>query len=159
MASKLSKRNYLGDSPAPLTLAALEVLSLLQKEDSDQVTRVYATVYGPVHMKIYEEKGEGRQQITEYPADYRRLVESPTEPLTDGTPVAADDHVSMWRSPRDGCPIRFVSQPYQISLSEMRQIVSRCDQLGLEAMVSASSWYFPGTTVRIDYWHPDDQDE
>lgn len=64
---------------------------------------------------------------------------------------AANDHVSLWL--RNGKPHVYVSQPYGLTLSDMRALVQFCDAHGLDAAVSARSWRFPGSTLLIEITH------
>jgi hypothetical protein len=60
----------------------------------------------------------------------------------------ANDHVSLWL--RDGEPHVYVSQPYGLTLNDMRALVEFCDAHGLDAAVTAGSWHFPGETLLIE---------
>ena len=58
------------------------------------------------------------------------------------------DHPSLWI--KDGKPEVFISQPYQLSLEDMRELIATCDAFGLEAMVDTwPSWHFPTGVLTI----------
>jgi hypothetical protein len=59
------------------------------------------------------------------------------------------DHATEWH--QAGKTVSIVSHPYGISLKDMRDIVSYCDQHGFDAQIDASSWYFLGHTVRLEW--------
>lgn len=63
------------------------------------------------------------------------------------TELPADDHGEL----RTGKHLTYTSQPYDLGLAEMREIVRLCDELGLTVEVDARSWYFPGGTIRMTY--------
>jgi hypothetical protein len=57
------------------------------------------------------------------------------------------DHDEMFS--HDGQHV-FVAQPYRMNLGEVRDLVRICDELGLDADVSAfPSWHFPGRTLAV----------
>jgi len=61
---------------------------------------------------------------------------------------AANDHISFWL--KDGKPYLYVSQPYDLSLEDMRKLVPFCDEHDLDLTVTASnSWHSPGHTLLI----------
>lgn len=60
------------------------------------------------------------------------------------------DHDSLWL--RDGKPVMFVTQPYELHRDGMREIVAFCDQWNLDVTVdTADSWHFPGWTTLLRY--------
>lgn len=65
-----------------------------------------------------------------------------------GDELPADDHVELWVK---GDKITYISHPYQLSLEKVRSIVEACDQHGLDAVFGGMSWYFPGSTLRVEY--------
>ncbi len=67
---------------------------------------------------------------------WRRLIgkRSKGDPREDRLP--ADDHVELWV----GKEVTYVSHPYHLTLSELREIVRICDENGLEMSIDASSW-------------------
>lgn len=70
--------------------------------------------------------------------------------VRDPVSFAWIDHRSLWL--KDGKPYSYVTQPYGLSLSDLKQIVSYCDEHGLDVFVDAGlSWHYPGTTVAVEF--------
>lgn len=61
--------------------------------------------------------------------------------------LPGSDHTELWKT-KDG-KIIYVTQPYGISWGNLKALVKRCEELGLEAEISAHSTYFPGSTILI----------
>lgn len=58
------------------------------------------------------------------------------------------DHPSLWI--KNGKPDVFISQPYHLSLEDMAQLISICNEFGLEATVSTwPGWHFPGAVLSV----------
>lgn len=54
----------------------------------------------------------------------------------------ASDHLTLWG--KGGKPSLLASQPYKLSLDDLRQIVEHCDDLNLDVEIGAGlSWHFP----------------
>lgn len=65
------------------------------------------------------------------------------------------DHISLLM--KDGKPKVFISQPYQLTLEDMRQLINTCDTYGLKAMVSTGpSWHFPSSVLTVEVRRKDD---
>ena len=63
-------------------------------------------------------------------------------------PIA--DHLSEWL--KDGKTYSIVSQPWSISFSEMKELISFCDSHQLKAYISANhAWDFPGKRLFIEF--------
>ncbi len=60
------------------------------------------------------------------------------------------DHPSLWI--KAGKPFSFVSQPYGLSLQDLREIVAYCEEHDLDVSVDAgASWHYPGATVAVEF--------
>lgn len=62
--------------------------------------------------------------------------------------LPGDDHTELWVN---GAKQTYVSHPYHLTLETMREIVAMCDEHGLECTVDASSWYYPGGTIKLEW--------
>ena len=70
--------------------------------------------------------------------------------VRDPVSFAWIDHRSLWL--KDGKPYSFVTQPYGLSLNDLKQIVAYCEEHGLDVFVDAGlSWHYPGTTVAVEF--------
>lgn len=64
--------------------------------------------------------------------------------------LPGDDHYKTWL--KDGKAVTFTSQPYELSLDELKGIVSACEKHGLNVTISGKgNWYFPGRTFVVEY--------
>jgi len=64
------------------------------------------------------------------------------------------DHTSLWI--KAGKPFSFVSQPYGLSLQDLREIVAYCEEHNLDVSVDAgTSWHYPGATVAVEFTRRD----
>jgi predicted TIM-barrel fold metal-dependent hydrolase len=64
------------------------------------------------------------------------------------------DHPSLWI--KAGKPFSFVSQPYGLSLQDLREIVAYCEEHDLDVSVDAgASWHYPGATVAVEFTRRD----
>ena len=58
-----------------------------------------------------------------------------------------EDHCSLWN--KDGKPYLFVSEPYPLVMSEIKELVTFCEHYGLTFTIRAWSRWFPGNTSAI----------
>lgn len=63
------------------------------------------------------------------------------------------EHASLWV--RDGSPARFVSQPYELPMEALRDMIRYCDRNELTFTVHGSSWHFPGSAVFVEFRRKD----
>ena len=64
--------------------------------------------------------------------------------------LPGDDHTSLWLEGDE--PVIYVSQPYQLSFEELRNIVQACSDNALSVQVSSRpSWHFPGRVLMLEY--------
>jgi hypothetical protein len=57
------------------------------------------------------------------------------------------DHYTLWE--KDGKPTVLTLQPYGLSSTEITLLQAFCEKYGLEASVSARSWWNPGRALLI----------
>ena len=75
--------------------------------------------------------------------------------------LPADDHVSMWRRSTDrGVKIsRWISQPYPLSPSAIREMMDASERLGLEfSIATRPAWHYPGSVLFVE-WQVREQHE
>jgi len=63
------------------------------------------------------------------------------------------EHISLWI--KDGLPERFVSQPYELQMDAVREMISYCDKHDLTFTIHGASWHFPGATVLVEFRRKD----
>ena len=76
---------------------------------------------------------------------WRRLVGKQGEP---GDQLPGDDHVGLWVN--DG-ELTYISQPYGLTLDKLKEIVAVCEESGLKVTIGGGSWYYPGSTIVVEY--------
>lgn len=64
------------------------------------------------------------------------------------------DHSSLWN--QHGMPERFISQPYDLQMDTLREMLKFCDKRGLTLGVHGGSWYFPGATILVEFRRKDE---
>jgi hypothetical protein len=70
--------------------------------------------------------------------------------------LPASDHLKEWMV--NGKTVSIVSEPYQLSLNNMREIVSYAEANGLDVFVSADrAAHFPGHTLHIEWTRKSDK--
>ena len=62
-------------------------------------------------------------------------------------------------SVRDGDSVNFISEPYGITESGLRDLVEFCDRIGCRFSISAKSTWNPGATILITIYEPVPGDE
>jgi hypothetical protein len=75
---------------------------------------------------------------------WRRIL---GERAKDGDELPGDDHVEV----RHGKSTLYISHPYDLRYADLKKIVAKCEESGLEAHIDGKSWYFPGTSIRVTY--------
>lgn len=75
---------------------------------------------------------------------WRKLI---GESGKDDDELPGDDHVEL----RQGKVLSYVSHPYQLEFSDLKDIMGLCMANGLEVRIDAKSWYYPGATIRVTY--------
>ena len=150
--------------PSPTYLQALSAMhKLMEEEGGDFVRRACADVTWEDNKRIFakreglkEAKTSSIERLTgkrsekeivrlfkessQSLEDYSRLSEKPVLPK--------DDHSSLWL--KDGKPYAYVSQPYQLSLNDVKKLASFCDEYNLDMLIEAyPSWHFPGEVLTV----------
>lgn len=90
-------------------------------------------------------EGLKRQQKPAFWGDLVGLQPDPSEERLG----PGDDHVATWL--RNGQPALFTSEPYELSLPALKNIVARCEEHRLTATVSGESAHYPGRTLLVQY--------
>ncbi len=124
-----------------------EIRKLAQAEGIENAHRAYAEATSEQYRRQYL-KEQGLKPTAEH-ACINRLAGRRC--IAGKTPchIPGADHVSMWL--KDGKPEVYISQPYHLSLKNMRALVELCDKHGLDANVSTRpSWHFPGAVLTIE---------
>ena len=61
-----------------------------------------------------------------------------------------DDHLSFWN--KSGKPWGMVSQPYHLTLSNLKAIVERAERCGHGVLITASeAWHWPGHVLFVEF--------
>ena len=125
--------------PTPAFTAAV---AALQQLDWDNQGRAFAEA-SSIHMRQrnarqFGEKADGK-------TSWKRLIGQRGK---DGDKLPGDDNIEL-RS-KDGV-LTYTSQPYQLSMRDLREILAICDEYDLEVNIDASGWYFTGRTLRVSY--------
>lgn len=68
-----------------------------------------------------------------------------------GSDISWLDH---WGSARHPNGVVFVSEPYQVFPRTVALLDSFAKRLGIEWYLSATSWWYPGRTIRIVFYEP-----
>jgi|CZCA01.1.fsa_nt_gi hypothetical protein len=129
----------------PAYLAAVRALNALAVEDRDAVDQAYIEAGRGFRRETYI-KRRGVKPTTGNP-----FIERLTGARVVPNPVRFGwmDHVSLWI--KDGKPFSFVTQPYGLSLEDLKEIVAYCEEHNLDVFVDAGmSWHYPGSTVAVE---------
>ncbi len=120
--------------------------NLIQVLGAGAATRVFAdAVVNERRQNFCRLNGVEQMHI----GDYIDQMQGKKRPPISKIPPATD-HPSLWV--KGDKPFLFVSQPYKLSLDDIRQIVKHCDDLDLNAEISAGlSWHFPGKTLLVAF--------
>lgn len=140
------------NKPSALYSQAVGALStLIEAEGVDAALRAYAQATWEEHQEQYAKNhglrpSKGRICLA-------RLLGKRCDFHSDhsGVPCRPPgaDHDSLWL--KDGKPYTYTSQPYSLTLEEMRALVALCDRHGLEVSVTTwPSWHFPGGVLTME---------
>lgn len=132
------------------------IQQLMKEEGLDSVIRAYAEATCERHQEQYIKK-YGLKASNSH-ACIGRLINKRCS--TDGVPcrLPGGDHVSLWL--KDGKPEVYISQPYHLSLDNMRAIVEFCDRYRLTVDISTwPSWHFPGAVLTVEVKRADAERE
>lgn len=131
--------NYRVSNPSPAYIAAVKALKSLPLGER---SRAFADAEAD---DLKDAMGERLGKETTGRKSWRRLIAQTGKP---GDRLPGDDHVELWV--KDGL-ITYVSHPYGLTLGALKEIVSLCEEHGLEISIHAGSWYFPGNTIVAEY--------
>lgn len=128
---------------------------MTEEHGADSVTRAFAEAVSDRWREAYATKHH-LMPVTDHVCVSRLLGKGCPEErdrsgeficLSDTIP--GRDHLSEWRAP-DGSR-RIVSQPYGMDYKSLKELVTFCERLGLEARLDAyPSWHFPGATLFME---------
>lgn len=123
---------------------AVQVLrDLAESESPDNAHRAAAEAFAGIFQRDWVKYRKVKKSNS--PLDRHKLF---SKGRSASTFTNLDDHPSIWL--RDGKPTIYVSQPYGLGTEALRELVARCDQLGLDATVNAwPAWHFPGSVVFV----------
>jgi len=149
---KIWPESYAGN-PSPAYRRAVQALRALgESEGVEMVTPAFAEAAAPLRreqfQRIYRVKRtQGRDWVG-------RLLGKRYDPIVEGNPSIAKfkfpggDHESVWV--RNGKPFLYVSEPAQIHLDKLREMVRFCDAHGLDVTITGwRSMWFPGANVAV----------
>lgn len=60
------------------------------------------------------------------------------------------DHTDVWIKHRKA--VLITTQPYNLEIEDLRDIIKYCDKWGLGFLVSGTSWHYPGWTKLLVFW-------
>ena len=135
--------------PSASYLRALRALEeLAEEEGSDAVRRACADATWEDNKKSFvKSKGlrEAKSQSIErlIGKHSKSLLESPSPAVLPG-----DDHPSLWL--KNGKPHVYISQPYELSIEDLKELVEFCERHSLNLHVSTwPAWHFPGSVLNV----------
>lgn len=60
------------------------------------------------------------------------------------------DHTDVWI--KDGKAVLITTQPYNMGIEKLRDIIEFCDKWGLEFSIKGGSWHYPGFTKMLMFY-------
>lgn len=145
-----TKRRFTSRPSQQYLKAVDELLILLHQEGGDSVNRAFAEISTESRLKSWKQK----YKFSSGHPCLNRLQGKRCDgmnPLSCRPPGA--DHTSLLF--QLGKPVSFISQPYGLGWSTLKELVELCSKRGLEASIDAStSWHFPGRTLLVDITRP-----
>jgi hypothetical protein len=121
--------------------AYLDAVDALKRLPLEERGRAYADAsfddWQAIAEKLYGKRTSGKKS-------WRRLTGVRGD-ISDKLP--GDDHIEL----RVGKSLSYISQPYQLNLNQLREIVEICNANKLDVSIDARSWYFPGSTICVTY--------
>ncbi len=136
------------DRPSPKYMRAVGALTdLLEAEGADNVGRAYAEAVWEAERKAYL-KTRGVRVASR--ACFHRLTGEKCDGSEWNQYGLPFDHQSLLVIGRTAKA--FLSQPYDISLEHMRNIVAVCDRKRLDANISTwPAWHYPGGVISLEF--------
>lgn len=127
-----------------VTAAEMALRKLIQEFGEDVATRAFSAAVAEDRRQTFC-RHHGVKQIN-IPT-YIDKTPRKQRPAVSQIPPATD-HPSLWG--KNGKSSLFVSQPYKLSLDDLRRIVKHCEDLNLDVEIGAGlSWHFPGRTILV----------
>lgn len=134
----------------PVYLAAVRALEALAAEDPEAMAQAYIEAGGGYRKEHYIKSRSVKPTMGNPFIERLAGARAVPNPVRFGWM----DHPSLWV--RGGKPFSFVSQPYGLSLEDLKQIVAYCEEHNLNALVDAGmSWHCPGSTVAVELTRKD----
>jgi len=151
MINKQTQNDRFGTNPSTLYKDALKALSkLLEAEGLNAISLVHAEA---IEQKVQTHRkkmyGKDRGKIIAF----QRLIDG-KNPKNDWDfnigPMGLDHTSERWMPNAKRASI-IESQPYNLSLEELRAIIKGCDEMGLKVVISGESWHMPGRTLLVEF--------
>jgi hypothetical protein len=123
-----------------------ELVKTLRKAASDgvDVDAAYGEVQELARKKVWE-KGKRKSKKA---LDLNHLLDKKTDPANPFLP-SGYDHGSLWEND-EGEVVSFVFQPYDLTLTDLKELVEICESNGLRVKISGKpSWHFAGSTFLV----------
>ncbi len=113
--------------------------------DGIDLDAAYGEVQELVRKKVWE-KGMHKSAKT---LDLNHLLGKKTDPANPFLP-SGYDHGSLWEND-EGEVVSFVFQPYDLTLTDLKELVEICESNGLRVKISGKpSWHFAGATFLVE---------
>ena len=137
---------------SPLYRKACSVMSQLACEESeDSANRAFAEVTERARMEAWA-KAHGVRKSNGHIC-INRITGKRCEKHCAGIrpPSArASENVSLWL--QNGKPSVLVSQPYRLTMTDLKEIIAFCEEHGVVFRIGAKdSWKFPGNTIMMTF--------
>ncbi len=124
-----------------------KLVKVLQEavRDGIDLDAAYGELQELVRKKAWE-KGLRKSKKT---LDLNHLLGKKIDPESPFLPSGCD-HGSLWEND-EGKVVCFVFQPYDLSLTDLKELVVICESHGLHVSINAkSSWHFAGATFLVE---------
>jgi hypothetical protein len=142
-------------NPSPLYKDAVRALSkLLEKEGTQAVSSAHAEAVDQ-RVRTDREKMYGHDHGSLIA--FQRLIDgkTPENGWDFNVESMGLDHSSERWKPDSERADMIESQPYSLTLDELRAIIKGCDEMGLEVRISGESWHLPGKTLLVEFTRAD----
>lgn len=148
MENQISENRSFKHNPSDSYWKTVQVLTeLLDMEGLDSVQRAYADAVQNTIFLNYAANDQLQQSAL--PGDVASLNRGHAIIAGRSVRLKCEDHSTLWL--KDGKPYRYVTQPYKLEISSMRELVDYCDRNSLSVRVNAfQSWHFPGNSLMVE---------